>query len=647
MCQLLEIAGLQEIESRTYRQFFTSESLSVMATEQEKRRQKVSSTYEAEIIGARGTHRNVLVCGSPLFSEAGQMTGMIGTFTDITDAKTGEREVRAARRRLEAQAAQLRAQAVALQRARDEAERAAGAKSEFLANMSHEIRTPMNGVIGMTGLLLDTELTEEQRDYAETIRSSGDALLTIVNDILDFSKVEAGKLDVELIPFDLRTAVEETVSLLHAKAQEKGLELILRYDTSAPRHVVGDPGRIRQVLTNLVGNAVKFTARGEVFVNVEVTGGTGDDVELRFDVRDTGIGVPTGDLDHLFDKFTQADAGTTRQFGGTGLGLAISKQLAELMGGTIGAESTVGEGSTFWFTVTVTRDPDPPPPLTRAQLTGVRVLIVDDVATNRRVLVEQLRAWGADVEDVTSGPAALAALRAAGDRNRSFQMVIVDDRMPGMDGPEFARQVTRDPDLGHLVLVALSSAGQRGDGRRMAGAGFAAYLVKPVRESHLYDALSAAWGARGVGNRHGLITSHRLRESRNRRTGPNPLAGMRILLVEDNLVNQRVAVRMLEKLDCQVEVAANGRIGLDCLQHGQFDIVLMDCQMPEMDGFEATRRIRGLADARARIPIVAMTANAMQGDRERCLEAGMDDYLAKPARLDTLRQTLERHVREG
>ena len=646
MCRMLELDDPAQVTGTDYHKFFTEESVAVMRREQAKRSSNVSSTYEVELIGRRGGRRFALVCGSPLLGE-GSLDGMIGMFMDITERKEAEREVREARARLERQALRLREQADELERARDEAEQAAQAKSEFLANMSHEIRTPMNGVIGMTGLLLDTELTPEQREFAQTIRSSGDALLTIINDILDFSKIEAGKLDIEVIPFDLRVAVEETAELLSARADERNLELIVRFGADTPQHVLGDPGRIRQVLTNLVGNAIKFTEAGHVLVSVQPGLRDGEVIEIQFSVQDTGIGIPEDKIDLLFDKFTQADAGTTRKFGGTGLGLAISRQLVELMDGRIGAESRLGEGSTFWFTVKVRRDPSPPDPTPQADVAGLRALVVDDLEVNRRVLGEQLARWGMQVDCATNGIEALELLRRRQVEGNPVQVAVLDYQMPGMDGEVLARTIKADPDLASTVLLLLTSAAQRGDAARAARAGLAAYLPKPVREMHLQEAIRSAWGAFVADAPESLITRYRLEEDRGRRrTGGSPtFPGVRILVAEDNVVNQKVAVRMLEKMDCRVDVVANGAEAIAAVRQMPYDLVFMDCQMPDMDGFEATRRIRAIPGRIGRVPIIALTANAMTGDRERCLEAGMDDYLSKPVQAPSLAAALHQWAR--
>ncbi|MFQ4137360.1 response regulator [Nodosilinea sp. PGN35] len=553
---------------------------------------------------------------APIYDPQGQLTHFLGIQTDISDRKRAE--------------AQLHQNLHDLEQARCAAEAANQAKSEFLAMMSHEIRTPMNAVIGMTGLLLDTPLTDQQRDFVETTRNAGDNLLTIINDILDFSKIESGKLELETQPFSLRTCLEEALDLLAAKASEKGLELAYLLPTQVPQYLLGDVSRLRQVLVNLVNNAIKFTPKGEVIVSVQAQPQTAaGQITLQVAVKDTGIGIPAHRLHRLFQPFCQVDASTTRQFGGTGLGLAISKRLCELMGGSLWVESVEGQGSTFYFTLQATLDPQPPQPPALAPATilqGRRLLVVDDNATNRKILQLQLQGWGMVVVTVDSGPAALAALET-----QRFDLAILDMQMPGMDGLALAQILHQRCGQRSLPLVMLTSLGWH---HSVAHQGlFTACLTKPVKQAQLMGALANALADRSeavrVSPRPALVDADLGRR-----------CPQRILLAEDNAVNQKVALQILQRLGYRADVAANGLEVLAALEQQPYDLVLMDVQMPEMDGLSAARRIvQRWADRRPRL--VAVTANAMQGDREQCLQAGMDDYISKPIRLEELVRVLE------
>jgi len=584
---------------------------------------------ENENISKDGRTVIILTNGIPLIDDDGNLTGYRGTGKDITARIQAEEDMRQLNDHLELQTAMANSMAA-------EAELANAAKSEFLANMSHEIRTPMNGVIGMTGMLLSTDLSDDQRRCAEIVKASADSLLVLINDILDFSKIEAGKLDIEILDFDLRELLDEFADIMAIKAQEKDLELICSVTPGTPCLLRGDPGRLRQVLINLTGNAIKFTLKGEIAVVINLESESESEALIRFSVRDTGIGIPANRQDTLFHQFTQVDASTTREYGGSGLGRAISRQLTEAMGGGIGVNSEEGQGSEFWFTVRFLKQPQQD--CDEISLVGVRdarILIVDDNATCRKTLLAQFKSWGMRPDEAGDGETALRLLHEAARNKDHYKAAIVDMQMPDLSGEEICMAVKSDVELKDLQLVLMTAPGVQSTTQYLEKIDFAANLTKPLHNSDLFDNLAAVLRGEAKRVSKSVIKRNSFDELQYR--------NMRILVAEDNSINQQVALGILEKLGLTAEAVENGIEAVKILKTVRYDLVLMDCQMPGMDGYEATRKIRSPQSEvnNHDIPIIAITANAMQGDREKCLNAGMNDYIAKPLDPQALADMLE------
>jgi PAS domain S-box-containing protein len=602
------------------------------------------SDVEMFFISKQGEHIPISLSASMMRDREGKILGVIYVARDITERKQAEERVAIANLQLTRANQRL---TTAIERAREmaeAAERASMAKGEFLANMSHEIRTPMNAIIGMTGLLLDTELSKDQREYSEIVRISAEALLMIINDVLDFSRIEAGKMELESVEFDLRSGIEDVASLFAPKAKEKELGFFCSISPEVPFWVFGDPGRLRQVLINLIGNALKFTEEGEVTVSIELEDQTPTSVILRCSVQDTGIGIPEESKDRLFESFSQVDSSSTRKYEGSGLGLAISKQLVEMMGGEIGCHSEPGKGSIFWFTL-VLETPAVVPETTMALPSDVqkkRILVVDDNPGNRNLVSEYLDSWGFDYDNAESGEEGLQKLKDAAAAGTPFDLAILDQMMPGMSGEDLGRAVKENPALRDTLLVMLTSVGVRGDAINVKKIGFSAYLIRPIKQAQLLDCLLAVFGAKPLQGGSPVtgeffVTRHTLAEARKRR--------IRILVAEDNAVNQKLAIRLIEKFGARADAVGNGEEAVKAVEELSYDLVLMDVQMPEMDGLEATRVIRRKEEEHGgHLPIVAMTAHAMKGDRERCLLAGMDDYISKPIEPQELLAAIEKSI---